>query len=273
MTGYIIPALLGLLLGLTLHWTGFTRPWALRQTLALRCSHALRSGLYTLGFGMALTALLCYLAVIDVDTIEVLPLSAAVIAGGMIFGVAAGWCGFTPVTAMGGIGGGPLLEALCTAAGCLAMTLLLPSLEGGLTALREPVSATTLFRLTLDEPYLLPGGFLGQGSAGLVLMLAAACIPSNRRSAVQPEEPPVEEVEPEIEPADPDTAPADAFVAILPGEEPLVVDTAEAEDTSGEGDEKTEDENTENPPSSPLPDMEECSIMEDDDHQREDEQA
>ena len=74
MKAYLFPLLCGLLLGLTLHWTGFSRPHALRDALALRRSPALRSALYALGASMMLTALLCWLAVIDVDLLAVLPL-------------------------------------------------------------------------------------------------------------------------------------------------------------------------------------------------------
>lgn len=236
MNAYLLPGLCGLLLGLTLHWTGFTRPAALRDTLALRRSYALRSGLYTLGFSMALTALLCWLAVIDVDTIDVLPLSAGALIGGTLFGVGAGLCGFLPLTAFGGIGGGPALEALCAAAGCLVMTWLLPALDAPLSALRTaaPYSDTTLFRVTLDEAWLLDGGFLGHGCAGLLLMAIAACIPSPKVAPVA--EAPEPEVVPEEEVPPPEEAPEDAFVALLPGEEPMVVDTAAetAEDEAAE---------------------------------------
>ena len=112
------------------------------------------------------------------------------------------------------------------------------------------------FEVTLDEPFLLGGGFLSQGCAGALLMAIAACIPSNRRSAPE-EATPVEDAPPEPaiapdpvepdavsgpplllpapqeEPAPPDTAPEDAFIALLPGEEPLVVDTA-LDDAEGE---------------------------------------
>lgn len=247
MSAYLFPGVIGLLLGVTLHWAGFSRPSALRDALGLRRSYGLRSGLYTLGLSMALTALLCWLAVIDVDGVVVLPLSAGVLAGGVVFGVAAGLGGFTPVTAFAGVGGGPVLEALSAVAGCLLAALALPALEGPLSALQavQPVSATTLFKVTLDEPFLLGGGFLGQGCAGLLMMAIAACIPSPRQRAVYEAEKAASDEAATVEepaagelPADADdsveatpplllpaAAPEETFVALLPGEEPLVVDT------------------------------------------------
>lgn len=224
MTGYILPGICGLLLGLTLHWTGFTQPEALPRAMALRRSHPLRSGLHALGSALTLTALLCWLAVIDVDTIEVLPLTAGALAGGAIFGAAAGLCGYTPVTAFAGLGGGSALESLCTIAGCFAATLMLPWLSGPFTALQSagPQSATTLFRMTLDEPFLLDGGFLAQGCVGFLLTAIAVCIPSPRPAAA---EPPSADASARTAIPPPEEAPDETFVAILPGEEPLVVDT------------------------------------------------
>lgn len=249
MNAYLLPGVLGLLLGLTLHWAGFSRTQTLRDTLALRRRGGLRSGLYGLGLAMALTAFLCWLAVIDVDTIVVLPLSAGTLAGGVLFGMAAGLCGFTPGTAFAGLGGGTALEALSAIAGGLLAALLLPALDGPLTALRAlpPRSAAMLFEVTLDEPFLLGGGFLGQGCAGLLLMAIAVCIPSPRLivpvpPAAEPEEPEAPD-EPVVEPDEvteilllPAAAPEETFVALLPGEEPLVVDTVldEAEEVPAE---------------------------------------
>lgn len=230
MKAYLIPGLLGLATGLALRWTGFHRPGALKDMLGLRRSHALRSGLYALGWAMLLAAGLCWLAVIDVDRIEVLPLNGSVAAGALIFGTAAGLSGFTPFTAPAGVGGPALPEALCTSAGCLAATLLLPLLEEPLAALRSagPSSAATLFRMTLDEPWLLEGGFLGQGCVGLVLMSIAVCLPSPRIAEDAAPTP-----APDPDPPLPEDAPEETFVALLPGEEPLIVDT-ELDDASDE---------------------------------------
>lgn len=246
MTAYLLPGVLGLLMGLLLHWTGFSRADGVRLALGFRRSWALRSALTAVGWAMALTALLCWLAVIDVDDIEVLPLSFGALLGGAVFGIAAGLCGFTPMSAFAGLGAGNALTALSVLAGCFAGTLLLPSLDGLFTPLQTsaPYAAATLFQVTLDEPWLLNGSFLGQACAGLVLVTAAICIPSPRpvirteedisaqaeKAAVEEEaaevmeEPVPEDPVPEESP-EPEDAADDTFVAILEGEEPLVVDT------------------------------------------------
>ena len=261
MNAYLLPGLLGLLIGLMLHWAGFSRSEGLRHALGLRAGLTLRSGLTAVGWSMALTALMCWLAVIDVDSIEVLPLSLGALLGGALLGIAGGLCGFTPSTAFAGLGAGNALEALCVLAGCGAMTLLLPALDGLLSPLRtaSPYAAATLFQVTLDEPFLLGGGFLGQGCAGAVLIAAGAAIFTRNAKGPSPEPSvapePLPAAEPEAAPAepsstpddpssdtpstpDPEDAPEDAFVALLPEEEPLVVDTALDEAPSPEPDEE-----------------------------------
>lgn len=264
MRVYLIPGVMGLLSGLLLRWAGFFRADNLRLALGLRRGRGdwfdpLRTGLTAIGYAMAMTAFLCWLAVIDVDDITVLPLSLGALLGGGVLGIAAGLCGFTPMTAFAGLGAGNALEALCVLAGCFAGSFLLHPLEGLLAPLRSaaPYAAATVFRMTLDESWLLSGGFLGQACAGLLLAVIALCIPSPRpviltdaevEARAAEAEPPAAELAPEDEPApaeeatpaeepapaeetpDPEQNGANTFVALLEGEEPLVVDT----DAAGE---------------------------------------
>lgn len=226
MTVYLFPGILGLLAGLLLRWCGFARADGLRQALGLRRSIPLRSGLSALGYAIAGTALLTWLAVIDVDDIVALPLDWRVLAGGGVFGLCAALCGFTPTTAFAGLGAGNALEALCTLAGLFLATLFLP--EG------EAVPGAS-------------GDLLTQGCAGLLLVAIGICIPNPKPVilTVEPEPEPASDPEPETEPVpepesepapdseptpDPEDAADDAFVAILEGEEPLVVDTDPPED-------------------------------------------
>ena len=230
MKGYLLHGLCGLLLGLVLRWTGLAHPRGLRLALGLRRSYTLRSALTAVGWGLVLIAALAWLAVLDVDTITVIALHGGALIGGVLFGVAAALCGYTPLTAFAGLGGpergygGQAVEALCTLAGCFAVLWLLPSLDGPIAALAAlpPHVEATLFRITLDKPFLLEGGFLGHVCLGLVLIAAAMCIPSPRVRMVDDEE--IAERAAAIPP--PEAAPAETFVAVLPGEEPLVVDTA-----------------------------------------------
>lgn len=204
MRVYLIPGMLGLLAGLLLHWAGFDQPGGLRTALGLRRSLTVRSGFSALGYGMAASALLIWLAVIDTDDLLTLPADWHTALGGLIFGISAALCGFTPSTAFAGLAVAPP-EALCALAGLTLCTLFLP--EGIAQA------ATT--------PDLLP-----LACAGLLLAVIALCIP-NPKDAPAPvqEAPPEQEVL--AEPADPASAQEETFVAILEGEEPLVVDTAE----------------------------------------------
>ncbi len=186
MMPYLIPGACGFVLGMLLHWTRLDHPCGLKKAIALRRSHSTRSALYAAGCAVALTALLCYLAVIDVDTIVVYPLHLGVIAGGVLYGIAAGLCGFTPITAIAGIGSRCPVEALCTLAGA-ALAVMLPLPQNPL-ANQPPLSVSTLFQVTLDEPWLYGGGFLSLGCLGLLLMALAACIPGPKTCILTDEE-------------------------------------------------------------------------------------
>lgn len=213
MKVYLIPGMLGLMAGLLLHWAGFDRSGGLRKALGLRRALTLRNGLAALGYAMAGSALLIWLAVLDTDALLTIPADGYTALGGLIFGVSAALCGFTPTTAFAGLAAAPL-EALCVLAGLTLATCFIP--EG--TAQAAP------------RPELLP-----LGCAGLLLAVIALCIPNPKvriqeiRDAAAPEA----QAEPEAA-SDPESAPEETFVAILEGEEPLVVDTAEDAPDSGE---------------------------------------
>lgn len=212
MRVYLIPGMLGLLAGLLLHWAGFDLPGNLRTALGLRRGDSprfspLRSGLAALGYAIAGSAVMIWLAVIDTDDLLSFPADWFTALGGLIFGVSAALCGFTPSTAFAGLAAAPL-EALCALAGLTLCTLFLP--EGTAQA------ATT--------PDLLP-----LACAGLLLAVIALCIP-NPKVKAEELHPAAATPEPPAEPAappDPESAPEETFVALLEGEEPLVVDTAE----------------------------------------------
>ena len=103
MRTLLIPASCGLLLGMSLSAARLISPDGLRDTLRFRPSHALKATLWALGTAIAAMALLCWLAVMDIDRIVPLPLHAGTLAGGMLFGVCAALCGFTPGTALTGM--------------------------------------------------------------------------------------------------------------------------------------------------------------------------
>lgn len=288
MTDLVMGGVGGLLLGMAVQRLGLTERERVTGALALRSRSVVKALLYALGVGMMLVAFLGWLAVIDVDDLVVTPLNGGVILGGVIFGAAAGLTGMTPGTALAMTGGGRALEGLCGVAGCLAGAALWHFAAPVADVLRGwiPETGQTLFRVTLTEPYLLAGGFLGLGCLGAVVWVLGAAV---RPEVVEAPEPPVEEpaapAEELEEPAaeEPVSTEAsdvreDTFVAILPGEEPVVVDTAEAEEASDKEDDQTmktsdeaqqpETERTEEPaPEENAPDLEalaeEPPVMED----------
>ena len=213
MNELLMPGLCGLLLGLVLSAARLISPDGLRDTLRFRPSHALKAVLWALGTAIASMALLCWLAVMDIDRIVPLPLHAGTLIGGALFGVCVALFGFTPGTALTGVASRKPMRALCAALGCLAGAWLVRFVPtDAIQGLWEAPDGT-LFRMTLTEPYWFDGGFLRQGCIGLALMLLGLLMPSGVRWTR------------EIPPEEPTESPqSETFVALLPGEEPVVVE-------------------------------------------------
>jgi len=218
---YLVP---GLLLGMALQRCGLGSATRVRRMLAWRDLRPLRCLLAAIGFGMLMTAFLSWLAVIDIDETPVLPLDGGVVIGGLIVGVSLGLTGCSVGVCLAEAGGGRMLHGLSgllgAAVGVVVFRLLGDTPQAIDTLL--PGGRLTLFRTTLDKPWLLDGSFLGVGCAGALLLVVSVVLP-RRGGQPEPEEdaaPPVQEA------AAPETLPADAFIATLPEEEPMVVDTA-----------------------------------------------
>lgn len=230
----LLGGLVGLLLGIAQVRMQLHRREKLRRAVACKAVDLLRCLLLTLGAGTLLAALMMWLAVIDVDTLNVWPLDGGTLVGGLVFGVALGYTGVTPATSGALLGAGPTLEGLCAMAGCLAGGLLLPFAEQLFTPLRSWLDAgsATWFQVTLDKPYWFAGGFLGQGCIGLAFVVLSLCLHRPSPPQPAPENPPsITEAS-----AQPQDVQQDAVVVSLPGEEPMVVDTGEPqeEDSSSE---------------------------------------
>lgn len=159
----------GVCLGVALTVSGWTTPENLRGAAGCSRWAAVRTWLDTLGLGMALTAALCWLAVIDVDRLRVVPLTANVLAGGVVFGLCAGLSGYLPLTSLAGIGAGRVWESLCALAGCVLGAWLGTLLPGEMLTGLFPAVPGTLFRLTLQDPWLLDGGFASLACLGALL--------------------------------------------------------------------------------------------------------
>lgn len=181
MSTIVFGGLAGLALGLAMQASGLTDARRVRDAVALRELPMLKMLLSFLGFGALVTALLGWLAVLDVDLWTVRSLSGVTVLGGVLVGVAVWLCGLLPGTALGGIGGGRFWESLCVVAGCFVGALALPYVASWTQPLGAMAwSRATLFRVTLDAPFLLPGGFLGLGVFGLVMLALAAYVPVPR---------------------------------------------------------------------------------------------
>ena len=231
MSTIVFGGLTGLALGLAMQAAGLTDSQRVRDALALKHFAMLKMLLSFLGFGALMTALLGWLAVLDVDLLTVHPLSALTVLGGVLVGAALWLCGLLPGTALGGIGGGRFWESLCAVAGCFVGAVILPFVTGWTQSLSAMTwSQATLFRVTLQAPYLLPGGFLGLGIFGLVLLALAAYVPMTREAQEAPvnEEPEEHEFIPVLLP-DMGSIQADAIDPAVLDDEIFALDALEDE--------------------------------------------
>lgn len=223
----LLGGLVGLALGIAQVRLQLHQRKQLRQAVACWATALLRCLLLALGTGTLLAALMMWLAVMDVDTITVRPLDGGTLLGGLLFGVMLGCSGAAPATSGALLGAGPLWEGLCAVGGCLAAALCLTWVEGLFEPLRGWLNTGTgtWFQVTLDKPCWFAGGFLGQGCIGAVFVVLALCLhrPAPSQPLPEPEAPPpVEETS-----AQPQDVQQDAVIVTLPGEEPVVVDTAD----------------------------------------------
>ncbi len=114
MKTLLIPGVLGLLLGLTLHWTQLSQPWRWMRVAFL-------SGVTTLGWTLLGVVALTWLAVLPPEAPE--RYAWVLLRGGILFVLSAWACGFSPVTALSGLSLRPV-EALCMLIGCGVGSLL-----------------------------------------------------------------------------------------------------------------------------------------------------
>jgi len=257
MKELITGGITGLLMGIAVQRCGLTDQEQVRGAASFTRRGVIRVLLAALGLTAILFAILGWLAVIDVDWLQVIPLNGGTLIGGAVFGAAMAWIGMSPGTALGGVGGGRLLESLCAVLGCLAGGLCLPYLEPLMAPVRGiiPTVEGTFFRVTLDQPYLFSGGFLGQGCIGLVLLAAALCLRPEREieADAPPVQPPAAPVTDQPVSAKPEDVQDETFVAILPGEEPVVVDTAPDGEPPAEREEGDQTPTDGESPAEPVP--------------------
>lgn len=114
MTKLLLPSVLGLLLGMCLHWSCLSRPW---RSAAL----TFLSGVTALGWTLLGVAVLTWLAVLSPGSPGAL--TCLLLRWSVLFALSAWICGFSPVTALAGFVHRPL-EALCVLLGCLGGSLL-----------------------------------------------------------------------------------------------------------------------------------------------------
>lgn len=233
MSAWMLGVMLGLGLGLCFQRMGWDEPRRVRAALAGRDRMLLRVLGTALFGGMVLVAGLGWLAVLDVDHLEVPTLDGGVVLGALMMGAAMGAVGYTPGSLLAALGGGRILPALSALGGAVAGAWCVQAIPGLIPALKGlfPPLEGTVFRTTLTAPWLLPGGFWMHGAVGLALLLVLLCAVRSRPSVQEEMLPAAARTAEENaqQPPTPEDTAAETLVAALPQEEPLTLDTVPAE--------------------------------------------
>lgn len=235
MTDLWLGSGLGLALGWIFQRAGLARPHTLKEALGMRQRSLWRMLLIALGTTTVCVAFLGWLAVLDVDHLEILPLNGTLVVGSLILGAAMGFTGYTPGSMLAQLGGGKPLAGLCAVAGGVAGAVCYGWIASPVEAINGwfPEITGTLSRTTLTSPFLLSGGFLLHGAVGVILLAVGLCVGRERpgqaespQAATHMEAPPVRSAETAAEaPPSPEDASAETVVAALPQEEPWTLDT------------------------------------------------
>lgn len=226
MKQYLIGGALGLLLGWGMQRCGLACQGSVRACLACKRRSMLRCLLFAFGAGTVLCAFAMWLAVIDIDRLPAMALSGSLLAGALLSGVGLGLMGTSPGTALASLGGGAWAESLCALAGGGALLFLAryaSAARAWLDGLFAPLEGT-LFQVTLHGRALFPGSFLAQGCVGGTVMLIALLLPGDRLPVAKALPLPAADEPVSLSPQE---VKEETFVASLPGEEPMVVDTTE----------------------------------------------
>ena len=199
------------------------RPHTLKEALGMRQRSLWRMLLIALGTATVCVAFLGWLAVLDVDHLEILPLNGTLVVGCLILGAAMGFTGYTPGSMLAQLGGGKPLAGLCAVAGGVAGAVCYGWIASPVEAINGwfPEITGTLSRTTLTSPFLLSGGFLLHGTVGVILLAVGLCVGGERpgqaespQAATRMEAPPVRSAETAAEaPPSPEDASAETVVA------------------------------------------------------------
>lgn len=230
---------LGLVLGWILQRAGLAQPQTLKEVLGMRQRSLWRMLLLALGTAVICVAFLGWLAVLDVDHLEILPLNGTLVAGSLVLGAAVGFTGYTPGSILAQLGGGKPLAGLCAVAGGVAGAICYALVAAPVTELNSwfPEAVGTLSRTTLSSPYLLAGGFMLHGAVGIILLAVGLCLGKERPGTQETPLPEEEAADASVRSAEsaaeapptPEDASAETVVAVLPQEEPLTLDTVPVE--------------------------------------------
>lgn len=185
MIEIILAILLGGFFGYVLNVVRASSPAVLRKMLQLKALELMKIILFAIGMASALVAVTAWLGLLNVSHFHVKMMNLGVIVGGVIFGVGFGLGGTCPGTCVAASAGTGLKRALLAVLGgiCGAGTFSLCYGWIKKTGIFTQFAwgKITLFKISKNYNYLLPGGYAGLLIVGLLFMALAYYLPDRFR--------------------------------------------------------------------------------------------
>lgn len=177
----ILTILLGGAFGGVLYWIGAARPEKVIAMLSFRCLKLMKITIGAIGLSSVLFAIFSLTKIIGNVNYNVTNVSLGVVIGGLIFGIGLGWSGGYPSGSIAALGTNVFMKAIWVIlggfVGALTYSLTYSKLnELGIFNIMN-MGKLTVFNISDQYSYILPGGYIGLGILGLLLIIISFVIP------------------------------------------------------------------------------------------------
>lgn len=178
----ILAIILGSLFGFALYVAGASNPSKLTAMLRLEYIELMKIILFAIGFASLLLALANIIGIFNVDHFNIKSMNLGVIVGGVIFGFGFGWAGTCPGTCVAALTGVGYKKAIVAVIGgllgafCFSITYGWWNRMGLFRTLN--IGKITLFQISKQFDYLLPGSFWSLLVVGILFMIGAILLPN-----------------------------------------------------------------------------------------------
>ncbi len=177
----IFTVLLGGLFGGVLYWTGAARPEKVIDMLSFRCLKLIKIVIGAIGVSSVLFAIFNITKIAGNMNYNITPVNLGVVIGGLIFGIGLGWSGGYPSGSIAALGSNMFTRSIWLIVGGFVGALVhsftySKLIDIGVFKIMD-MGKLTLFNISDEYVYLLPGGYIGLGLLGVISIIISFAIP------------------------------------------------------------------------------------------------